>query len=168
LFARPEASGIVWQREEMKICALGLLGNSFLVAAACTHPIPGPVPPDSVQVREVRVEALPPRPGIQRSISDPDTLGSIARSYAISSRGWVSSRGRELEPLYRIEILEHEGSRTAYWLGANSHPPRFPCYALCSGWWVAPSTEVGTIDASRYKDLPDSVSPDFLTDLGIP
>jgi hypothetical protein len=138
-----------------------------LVAVSCSYPTLGPPPPTSPPVQEVRVEALPPAPPSAQIVSDPAKVRSIARSYAVSANGWVESHGRELLPLYRIDFVAQGELRATYWLGTNSHPPRFPCYSFCSGWWVAPSNATGAIDTSRYKGLPDSVYFYFLADLGI-
>jgi hypothetical protein len=100
-------------------------------------------------------------------IDDATKVLAIARSCALSEVGWSSSRSRELLPQYRVDLVRREGGPITYWLGTNAHPPRFPCYALCSGWWIASSTASGVIDASRYKGLPDSVYPYLLQDLGI-
>jgi hypothetical protein len=100
-------------------------------------------------------------------VDDPEKVRAIARSWAISPSGWVESRGRRLIPAYRIELRDSAEIRATYWLGTNANPPRFPCYALCSGWWIAGSDSAGSIDASRFKGLPDAVYFYFLFDLGI-
>lgn len=151
----------------MKSTGHALLCAVLFAALSCHHATIGPSPPSPSSLREVRVEALPPEPASTHVIDDPSKLDSIARSYAVSSEGWVESRGRELLPLYRLDLIARDGARATYWLGTNSHPPRFPCYALCSGWWIAPSSASGTLDASRFKGLPSSVYFSFLSNLGI-
>lgn len=152
----------------MKIHTRGLLHICLLTAISCLHPTAGPTPPSPTEVLEVRVEALPPKPLEAHVIHDRSRVDSLAQSYAVSSSGWVESGGRELLPQYRIDFIKRSGAQTTYWLGTNSHPPRFPCYSLCSGWWVAPSKAPGAIDPSRYKGLPSSVYFYFLSDLDIP
>jgi len=125
-----------------------------------------PKPPGR-DVAEVRIQELAGGAEGARSITDPETLRAIADSYAMSAEDWAESRSERV-PLYRIDVVARDGARSTYWLGANSHPARFPCYAFCSGWWLAPSDDAGALDATRYKGLPDSVEHYFLRDLDIP
>lgn len=93
---------------------------------------------------------------------------SIASSSALSEYGWVAAQGRPLEPLYRLDLMDGTETVGVYWLGTNAHPPRFPCYALCSGWWVGGSAASGELDATRYKGLVSSEYYDLLNDLSLP
>ena len=116
---------------------------------------------------EVQVKALRPEPPFAHSVNDPGKVRSIVNSGALSSAGWVESRGRELLPLYRLDLLGDNGLQATYWLGTNAYPGLFPCYSLCTGWWVASSRADGTLDDSRHKGLTSSTYFYFLADLGI-
>jgi hypothetical protein len=140
--------------------ALFCAGVALLVTpAACAHVnLPGPVTPAARAVTRVTVAAVEQPAAAPAIVSDGRAITAIASSWAFSQPGWSPANGRELLPLYRIEF-EGEGQRHAvYWLGTNAHPPRFPCYSWCSGWWVAPSLPSGELDASRYKGLADTVA----------
>ena len=139
----------------------------LIVALGCAHPSalagpPAPLVGDLAQVEVTSLEA-PERSTI---ISNPSAVAAIATSWAFAEQGWACAEGRELLPLYRIEL--RGATKSVYWLGANSHPPRFPCYRLCTGWWVAPSTEAGELDTTLYKGLPRSVYFRLLQDLELP
>jgi hypothetical protein len=142
----------------------------ILTAAGCVHPAvgPGPQPPSAERVVEVRIESLPPATPLNKSISDQARIGSIVKSYAVAEPGWWEGRGQKFLPLYRIDFVEEGGERVTYWLGSNSHPGSFPCYAICSGWWIAPSSADGKLDESRYKGLTSTTYLYFLHDLEIP
>jgi hypothetical protein len=139
-----------------------------LLASGCVirDALPGPAPPAAGQVAEVRVTSMPPADAPSRIISDPERVRSIAQSHNISSDGWWQARGRELLPLYRIDLVGKDGSLATYWLGTNNHPARFPCYAICSGWWISPSTADGKIDETRYRGMTSTMYFSFLHALG--
>jgi hypothetical protein len=89
-------------------------------------------------------------------------------SYAFSEQGWVASQGRSLEPMYRLAFVNGTKVVAVYWLGANSYPAEFPCYSLCSGWWVSSSAAGGALDRTRYKGLTSSTYLYLLRDLQVP
>jgi len=131
----------------------------LLAASACSHvDLAGPAFPAARTITRVTVTALDrpsPAPAI---VSDRSAIAVIASSWAFSQHGWSPAEGRELLPLYRIDFEGGAEPPAVYWLGTNSYPPRFPCYSLCSGWWVSPSLPSGELDASRYKGLADAVA----------
>jgi hypothetical protein len=89
-----------------------------------------------------------------KEITDPVQIESALASWAFSPE-WMSEDTFRI-PVYRVDL--HAGGETStYWLGTNSNPPRFPCYSLCSGWWIAPSTASGDIHPSLYKGLTSAV-----------
>ena len=153
-----------------RVLRLAVLCGVILAAAGCVHLAdePGPPAPNAERTVAVQVTSLPPAEPLNKSISDQARIGSIAKSYAVSESGWWEARGHKLLPLYRIDFVEQDGSRVTYWLGTNSYPGSFPCYAICSGWWVAPSSADGAIDDSRFKGLTSITYFDFLHDLEIP
>jgi hypothetical protein len=127
---------------------------SAIAACVATAPVSGPVPPGPSEVSSIKVVPIPPAEGSARDVSDQAV--PILSSAALSPDGWVASEGRALEPLYRLDFIDGTKVVAVYWLGANSHPPRFPCYSLCSGWWIGGSTAAGTLDPARYKGLTSS------------
>ena len=125
-------------------------------AGCMPPPVAGPALPDSAAVSSIRVTPIGPAEGAPYEVSDG--VAAIVSSRALSEHGWSAARGRDLAPLYRLDPMDGSRVVAVYWLGANSHPPRFPCYALCSGWWIGGSTEAGTFDATRYSGLTSGAS----------
>ena len=138
-----------------------------LVACVGGPGIEGPPAPQAAVVTEVRVTATED-PSRAEVVRDAESIAAIARSWAFASSGWWPSEGRELVPHYRIEFRGSSGARAIYWMGYNSDPPRFPCYSLCTGVWVAPSLASGDPDVSRYKGLADTVSFSLFRHLKLP
>jgi hypothetical protein len=128
--------------------------------------VAGPQPPSADAVTEVRVERLLASKTVG-IIKDPARVRAIATTAAISATGWSEAGAIDLQPLYRLDLIVRDGNQVTYWIGANSHPPRFPCFSFCSGWWVASSSAPGVMNASSRKRLPESVYVPFLRDLGI-
>jgi hypothetical protein len=143
---------------------------ALLVAfAACTvGTVAGPSPPAIPTISSVVVMPLESGEGRSRTISDPAKIHAVLSSYAFSQNGWIRADAWRIVPLYRIDFRTTDRGAAVYWLGSNSHPPAFPCYALCTGWWVAASGPAGDLDRTRYKPLPDAVSPFLLRDLDLP
>lgn len=125
--------------------------------------VPGPLPPDPSAVSVIRVTPIAPAEGAPYEVSE--RVSSIASSAAFSEYGWVAARGRDLEPLYRLDFLDGMRTVAVYWLGANSHPPEFPCYSFCSGWWIGASTATGTLDPTRYTGLTSGLYLPLVSDL---
>ena len=144
------------------------LAACALVLSACVirDALPTAPPPAADGVIEIRVTSLPPAEAMSRTIRDPEKIRSLAESAAISADGWWRARGRELLPLYRIDLVSKDGGMETWWLGTNSYPARFPCYAMCSGWWLSPSVAEGRIDATRYRGMRSATYLQFLGDLG--
>lgn len=145
---------------------LGLLA----AIAGCTQlvSVEGPPPPASPTISSVVVTPLETEGKNPKALTDRARVQEILSSYAFSKDGWVRPGARRLVPLYRIDLRSDEDMAFVYWLGANSHPPQFPCYALCTGWWLAASGPSGDLDVTRYKLLPESVSLSLLRDLQVP
>jgi hypothetical protein len=140
-----------------------------LMALACSHAtVAGPVAPAARAITRITVTALDEPAAAPAIAADREAITAIASSWAFSQDGWTPAEGRELLPLYRIDFQGEAGPPAVYWLGANSHPPRFPCYSLCTGWWVAPSLASGKLDASRYKGLADGVAFPLFRHLPMP
>ncbi|HAR42260.1 MAG TPA: hypothetical protein DCS07_06465 [Bdellovibrionales bacterium] len=136
------------------------------VGCTATTPMLGPSPPHPSEVSSIRVVPITPAEGAPYDISD--RVASIVSSYAFSEQGWTPSKGRVLAPLYRLDFIKGPKTVAVYWLGTNSHPPEFPCYSLCSGWWVGSSTAAGALDSTRYKGLTSSTYLYLLRDLERP
>lgn len=131
----------------------------LLALPACTYVVvSGPVSPATRPITRVTVTALDRPAAPPAMVTEPRAIAAIKSSWAFAQTGWRPAEGRELLPLYRVELHEDAGPPAVYWLGANSHPPRFPCYSACTGFWVSPSLPSGGIDASRYKGLADGVA----------
>ena len=140
----------------------------LLLAAAiagCSREVPGPEPPDPAILSAVRVTRIVPVEDKPYDVLDE--AESIASSWALSEYGWVEARGRTLEPIYRLEFVSGTDIVAVYWLGTNAHPPRFPCYAICSGWWIGASTATGELDTTRYKGLTSTHYFHLLGDLRV-
>lgn len=112
------------------------------------------------------VRSLPPSPASERELADPALVRAIVRGWPLAPDGWSPRRGRPLVPLFVIEVSLRDRSKETFWLGRHSNPPRFPCYSLCSGSWVAPSTENGRIDHSRWKGVTSRDWPFLMAVLG--
>lgn len=139
----------------------------FLTACGSSgNAIRGPGLPSADSIVEVELQGLSTEHADVRDISDPKIVRGIAESAAISSDGWLEDSS-ERQPLYRIAFVLRDGNSIVYWLGANSHPARFPCYSLCSGWWLAASRG-HSMDDTRYKPLAESLYMPFLAKLGLP
>lgn len=136
------------------------------VAGCMAPPVAGPPPPAPDSVSSVRVTPIAPAEGAPYEIPEP--VASNASAAAFSEYGWSAAEGRDLQPLYRLDLLDGPRTVAVYWLGANSHPPRFPCYRLCSGWWIGGSTATGEFDATRYKGLVSSIYLPLMIDLRLP
>lgn len=136
------------------------------IAGCMPPPVAGPPPPDPAAVSSVRVTPLAPAEGAPYEISE--RVASNASAAAFSAHGWSAARDRDLQPLYRLDLLDGKRIVAVYWLGTNSHPPRFPCYRLCSGWWIGGSTAAGEFDATRYKGLVSSIYLPLMIDLRLP
>ncbi len=130
----------------------------FVFTTSCAHAsIEGPPAPQVENVSRVVVTSIK-KPDLHTITDSPEAVSGIVSSWAFAQSGWQPVEGREFLPLYKIEFESAARTRLVYWLGANSHPPRFPCYSFCTGWWVAPSTATGSLDPTRYKGLADAVS----------
>lgn len=139
-------------------------------AVACSSvTVTGPTPPKPEAITRVTITGVNAQPPNERAVvRDRHAIFMIASSSAFSQSGWSPAETRELFPLYRIELQGASGPLAVYWLGTNSHPPRFPCYSLCSGFWVSPSLVSGEIDTSRYKGLADTVAFPLFQHLPLP
>jgi hypothetical protein len=120
------------------------------------------------RVTSVRVIELFPSEREISMVRDPTEVSSIVRSGAFVRRPWVAADERELIPLFRVELLHGEQSEAVYFMGINSHPPRFPCYSFCTGWWLGTTTATGEFDTTKYVGLPESVYFPLVDDLRIP
>jgi len=100
-------------------------------------------------------------------ITDEPKVASIVNVTAYKFYRWRASDLRRV-PVYRVELLEGDTPRAIYYLGANSYPPRFPCYSFCSGWWLGTSQEDGSFDSTRYVGLAETQYVYLLNDLDIP
>jgi hypothetical protein len=152
---------LIWWRRTVSDLAVGVVGLAGCVPVS--QSVSGPVPPSTQRVSKIQVAPL--LEGGSKVISA--SAMSAASWAAFDQRGWSESHS-PLEPLYQIVLMDGETVQAVYWLGANSHPPRFPCYQFCSGWWLAGSTASGLVESSRYKGLPDSVYFFLLRDLQLP
>jgi len=154
--------------QRIRFAPIGLALIAALLVASCVQPgILGPAPPVTNSIVEIRVTHLEPTSPLVHSIDDRQKIDAVINSYAMASQGWSESGRRELPPTYRIDFVDQSGRRATYWLGANSDLGIFPCYAICSGWWIAPSDAAGTIDSTRYKGLTSAISLYLFKDLGL-
>jgi len=140
-------------RSSTRVAALAILAGCA-APPATQAPATGPPP----GVWAVRVTPLAADPDGVASIVDPGEVEEIAASEAFGRHGWVATGGAPLAPRYRIDLLGDDGARASYWVGSGPQPPRFPCYAFCTGWWIAPASATKEIDRGLYKGLPESVS----------
>jgi hypothetical protein len=147
-------------------CLSGLVLLAALFVASCVQPsVLGPAPPVAGSIVEIRVTDLKSTPSKVRSIDDRQKIASLINSYAVGPNGWIESGRRELPATYRVDFINQGGLQATYWLGLNGDLGIFPCYAICSGWWIAPSSAAGTIDSSRYKGLTSTMSLYLFNDL---
>ena len=121
-----------------------------------------------IRVPGVLVTPLANTEHAAQTVTAPAMVSQIISSPAFSAGGWVEADSQRVVPLYRIDLRTDTSLVAVYWLGANSHPAQFPCYALCNGWWLASADASGDVDRSRYKPLPESVSLSLLRDLKLP
>src|SRR5262245_64283200 len=144
-----------------RLAALALVAG----CAAPQAPAPATRPPPGVWA--VRVTSLAPDSEGPASIIDPELVESVAASPAFAASGWSANSGAPLAPRFRIDLLGDDGAHASYWVGSGAQPPRFPCYAFCSGWWIAPSGSTREIDSGVYKALDESVSAPLFEALDI-
>jgi hypothetical protein len=138
----------------LRLAPRGCALIAALLTASCMHSsIPGPAPPAAESIVEIRVTNLDSAPPRSHSVSERKQIEGVANSYALASYGWSKSGRSELPASYRIDLLDQDGKQVTYWLGPNSALGTFPCYAICSGWWIAPSSDTGELESSRYKGL---------------
>lgn len=148
--------------------------NRWLLVALCVLPgcatanLPGPKSPAGRPLTRITVTPVVETSLLPATVTEKADVTAIASSWAFAERGWSPAEGRDLWPLYRIEIEGGSQPPAVYWLGTNAYPPRFPCYSWCSGWWVSPSLPSGAIDASRYKGLADTVAFPLFRHLPLP
>lgn len=136
------------------------------VIGCATAEIEGPPRPVASEVSSIRVVRIAP-PAVVASQDAPERIRSIVSSYSFSQDGWMAAHDRVFNPYYRIDFLKGSEILAVYWLGSNADPPQFPCYSLCSGSWIAPSTDTGRLDDTRYKGLADTVNFNLFRDLGL-
>ena len=73
--------------------------------------------------------------------------------YLFSKYNWRNNTDKEFTPLYKFTITTSEGKHINYWLGSNSDLDIFPCYKLCSGWWLISSDIENKPNRKIYKSL---------------
>lgn len=72
-----------------------------------------------------------------------------------SGSNWEANE-KNLPASHKI-TLTYNGQKHTYWLGAISDLKVFPCYKLCSGFWLAPTGPEGQIDNSKIRTLATSI-----------
>jgi hypothetical protein len=152
----------------MRPAGVAVLALAMPAVGCSPAVVSGPPRLNASQVTEVRVTELGPVTREPRRITDAPTVSSIARSGAFLRRDWWAASERNLVPLYRIEFFHEDAIEATYFLGTNSHPLRFPCYWLCSGWWLGVAQTGGSFDTTRYLGLPESYYLPLGRDLQIP
>jgi hypothetical protein len=132
---------------------LYLLLGILLTSCSPAPTIEGPGIDAEATIVKIIVEPLNPRSGSTVVWSEPDSF-RLAH-YLFSRKGWEKS-DRRLIPHYRIQIFTQAAGPITYWIGTFSDPPRFPCYQLCSGYWLASSSSDGQMDRSLFRVLASS------------
>lgn len=127
----------------LPICFITSCGSNYII---------GPIPPKNYNIEKAIVEQLEDKKNI-KVITNKDDLLSV--SFLLSEEGWENSN-RSLVPRYKLTVYESNKREAIYWIGLWSYPPTFPCYSLCSGYWLAASDEGNKIDTSKYKNLASS------------
>ena len=84
-------------------------------------------------------------------IKDQDSIKKV--EYLFSKYNWKRNNGRKFTPSYKFIIITKDKKQIDYWLGANSDLNEFPCYKLCSGWWVISSDIENKPNGKTYKSL---------------
>jgi len=82
-----------------------------------------------------------------------------------SKYNWKINNRRKFTPSYKVIITTHDNSHINYWLGANSDLNEFPCYRLCSGWWVISSDNGNKMNGNIYKSLSASIDMFLVAEL---
>jgi hypothetical protein len=153
-------------RKDRRSLAWGVV---FVAILGCARAglVEGPSPPDIAIVTSIVITPLDGVARESRTFDDPARIRAILLSQAFAQQGWSPVGTRNLEPLYRIEFRVRGQGVFVYLLGSNSYPPRFPCYALCTGWWLEVTRQSEHL-GPRYKPLPEVVYFPLLRDLEIP
>ncbi|MDH5179442.1 MAG: hypothetical protein OEZ39_02075 [Gammaproteobacteria bacterium] len=76
--------------------------------------------------------------------------------YLFSKYRWERNNGRKLTPSYKFTIITKDDKQINYWVGAYSDLNEFPCYRLCSGWWVIASDNENKMNGNIYKSISNS------------
>lgn len=108
----------------------------LFTAAGCAHGSADTLPSiDANSVTKIVVTFIRETDKTESVIENPARIEQILSSGAFSTNGWEIARER-IAPHYRIDIFVKDVVVRSYVLGVNSDPPRFPCYELCTGWWI--------------------------------
>jgi len=127
----------------------------LLLLAACATPTTIALPPvEPTAVTKIEVTYIRDAEKTERVVTDPATIGRILGSGAFAKNGWERAT-EKIAPHYRIDLIAGETVLRTYLLGVNNDPPRFPCYELCTGWWIGFDGE--RTSAILKKGLSDNV-----------
>lgn len=108
----------------------------FLLLAACATAPTQAVPPiERSAVTRIEVVYIRDTVKTEHVIEQPARIQRILSSWAFARDGWEVA-SEKIAPHYRIDLMAGETVLRSYLLGVNNDPPRFPCYELCTGWWV--------------------------------
>ena len=136
---------------------------TFFILTGCVKPtyIEGP---ELIvgSIEKVTIESLENRTKTN-VIKDKDSIKKV--EYLFSKYRWQKNNGRKFIPSYKFIIITKDRKLVNYWLGANSSLNEFPCYKLCSGWWVIPSDVENKPNGKIYKSLSASSQMALVADL---
>jgi hypothetical protein len=122
-------------------------------ACATTEYIHGPGL--NVAARVSRIDVVPlDENSKSATVSDPETLAAGQRLF--SENDWQKNDDRPLIPHYHVSVTTSDGNATTFFLGFFSDPPRPPCYAFCSGYWMTAANADGTPRQDVYRALATS------------
>ena len=131
-----------------------LLASALSTSCLAHGDAPAPPTLEPSAVDTVRVTDLMVLPHATRTIVASEAVAAAVRG--LNHGRWWSAAGSRLVPTHRVELLRGDAVVAVFFIGPNSSLDQFPCYSLCSGWWVGVGQGSGDIDRSRYIGLADT------------
>lgn len=136
---------------------------TFLILAGCQKDtyLEGPELNEG-SIQNLTIESL--ENGAKSGVIEDQEL-IIKVEHLFSKYSWKINHSRKFTPSYKITITTHDNNHINYWLGANSDLNEFPCYRLCSGWWVISSDNENKMNGNIYKSLSASIEMYLVAEL---
>lgn len=128
----------------------------ILILCGCTHTnwIEGPqifIPED---IDKITIISLNNKDNTTFTVSEHNEIQEITAIF--SQYNWQVNEDIQFKPHLKIVLFNKSAETKVYWLGLYSDQSLFPCYALCSGYWLMASDSNGNVNSEIYKTLATS------------